>query len=322
MALSNAQYDQIMLEYARVRRAHRMETEAREAEIAEKIPAYTALEQEIPETAGELARSYLNGDKSAKERLDHRILEIRNRQRQLLEDHGYPADYLNPSCTCPLCGDTGFADGERCECLRAKIRDLLYEQSHLRALSQENNFSLMREDFYSGEDDLRRFHGALARCQELLDAFRAGQPAGSLLFFGTVGSGKSFLSVATATEVLNAGRSVLYFSAVTLFSQLSDVTFGQTTRELRRDFEKDLTDCDLLVIDDLGTELPNAFVSTQLFHIINERHLARRSTIISTNLDIDELRARYSDRIFSRLMHDFTLCELTGSDIRLAKATA
>ena len=321
MALSNAQYDQIMLEYARVRRTHRMETEAREAEIAAKIPAYASLEQQIPELAGEMSRSYLNGDKSAKERLDRRILEIRSKQKQLLEDRGYPADYLQPQFTCPLCGDTGFANGERCTCLREKIRDLLYEQSHLRALSQENNFSLMREDFYKGED-LRRFHGALARCQELLDAFRADHPAGSLLFFGPVGSGKSFLSVATATEVLNAGHSVLYFSSVTLFSQLSDVTFGQGAQELRRDFEKDLAACDLLVIDDLGTELPNAFVSTQLFHIINERHLARKSTIISTNLDFDELRARYSDRIFSRLMHDFTLCELTGRDIRLAKATA
>lgn len=321
MALSNAQYDQIMLEYARVRRSHRREAEERTKEVYTRIPAYSSLEEQIPEIAGEAARSFLNGDKSAKEQLDTRIREIRSKQQDLLKENGYPADYLSPQADCPLCGDTGFTNGERCECLRAKIRDLLYEQSNLRILSQENNFSLMRNDYYSG-DDLRRFHGALERCNELLDAFRQGTPSGSLLFFGPVGSGKSFLSVATATEVLNSGYSVLYFSSVTLFSQLSDVTFGQGTHELRQYFEKDLTGCDLLVIDDLGTELPNAFVSTQLFHIINERHLARKSTIISTNLDFDELRARYSDRIFSRLMHNFTLCELTGRDIRLVKATS
>ncbi|MBR5970703.1 MAG: ATP-binding protein [Lachnospiraceae bacterium] len=321
MALNNAQYDEIMLSYARSRSAHRREAERREEEVYERIPAYAALEQRIPEIAAEAGRAYLGGDKSAKEQLDTRIREVRKEQAALLSANGFPEDYLTPQNDCPLCMDTGYTNGARCECLKQKIRDLMYEQSHLRTLSQENNFSLMREDYYTGED-LRRFHGALTQCNRLLDSFRSGQPAGSLLFFGPVGSGKSFLSVATATEVLNAGYSVLYFSSVTLFSHLSDVTFGQGMQELRRHLENDLTECDLLVIDDLGTELPNAFVSTQLFHLINERHLARRSTVISTNLEFDELRNRYSDRIFSRLMHDFTLCELTGRDIRLAKATA
>ena len=321
MTLTNAQYDEIMLEYANLRRLHRREAEARMEEITERIPAYADYEQQIPEAAQEAGLSYLHGDKTAKGRFDEHVRAIRSAQLELLERNGYPSDYLTIRHSCPQCGDTGFVNGKRCVCLERKIRDLLYEQSHLRALSRENNFSLMREDYYSG-DDLKRFHGALERCRQMIGAFRESAPAGNLLFFGPVGSGKSFLSVATATEVLDAGYSVLYFSAVSLFSRLSDVTFGDGRQLERQSFAQDLTGCDLLVIDDLGTELPNAFVSTQLFHVINERHLQRNSTIISTNLDFDELRARYSDRIFSRLMHDYTLCELTGQDIRLAQATA
>ena len=321
MSLSNSQYDSIMQEYADIRRRHREELEARRLEVQSSIPAFEALEQAAPDAAAEYASALLTGHRMSLADFHARLSDAAARKQRLLSEHGYPADYLDERYDCALCRDTGYAEGRRCVCFQKRIRDLLYEQSQLSVLAQTNNFERMREDFYSG-DDLRRFRGAVGTCRRLISRFAEEDGYENILFFGPVGSGKSFLSVATAKEVIELGHSVLYFSAVGLFDRLSAATFDSEPAENRHALLTDLTECELLVIDDLGTELTNAFISTQLFHCINERHLRRHMTIMSTNLDFDELRARYSDRVFSRLMSDYTLCELTGSDIRLQKVTA
>jgi DNA replication protein DnaC len=134
-----------------------------------------------------------------------------------------------------------------------------------------------------------------------------------------VGTGKSFLSICIAKEVLESGHSVLYFSAAALFDKLSMYSFDVRVKDELRSFTNDLYTCDLLIIDDLGTELTNQFISAQLFTCLNERHLGRKSTVISTNLSLKEMQARYSDRVFSRITNDYELYKLTGSDIRVLK---
>ena len=137
-----------------------------------------------------------------------------------------------------------------------------------------------------------------------------------------MGTGKTMLSVCVAKALLEAGRSVLYFSASSLFDRLADSTFGSSSRDDLREFTSDLYGCDLLIIDDLGTEFTNAFVASQLFTCISERDLNRKPTIISTNLSLRELQARYSDRVFSRITSSYEICKLTGRDIRLQKRRA
>ena len=127
------------------------------------------------------------------------------------------------------------------------------------------------------------------------------------------------LSVCAARALIEKGRSVLYFSASSLFDRLADCTFGSGSRDTLREFTADLYSCDLLIIDDLGTEFTNAFVASQLFTCISERELNRHSTIISTNLALKEMQARYSDRVFSRIMSTYEICKLTGKDIRLQR---
>jgi DNA replication protein DnaC len=134
-----------------------------------------------------------------------------------------------------------------------------------------------------------------------------------------VGTGKSFLSCCIARELLDAGKSVKYFSAGALFDKISDLTFRSKEKETRSYFYQELYDCDLLIIDDLGTELVNAFVASELFDCLNERHLREKATIISSNISLEELRDHYSERIFSRITSHFELLKFTGPDIRMYK---
>ncbi|MEE1050489.1 MAG: ATP-binding protein [Lachnospiraceae bacterium] len=217
---------------------------------------------------------------------------------------------------CPDCRDTGYINGEKCHCFRQEEISILYDQSHLQLLTRTQNFDTLREDFYKGED-LKRFRAA--RNVSLHFARQFGREYSNLYFFGTVGTGKSFLSVCIAREVLSAGYSVLYFSAASLFDRLAGLVYNYRSREDFQHFVDDLYHCDLLIIDDLGTELTNQFVSAQLFACINERHLNRKPTVISTNLSLEDLQKRYSDRVFSRITSGYICCKLTGKDIRLLK---
>ena len=140
----------------------------------------------------------------------------------------------------------------------------------------------------------------------------------NLFFYGTVGTGKSFLSGCIAKELLETGNSVIYFSASGMFELLAMYSFDAVKESLYGLYD-DLYDCDLLIIDDLGTEITNNFVTSQLFSCLNQRHLRQKATLISTNISLEELRDRYSDRIFSRITSSFTLCKLTGPDIRILK---
>jgi DNA replication protein DnaC len=134
--------------------------------------------------------------------------------------------------------------------------------------------------------------------------------------------GKSFLSCCIAKELLDKGYSVLYFSSSQLFDTLKESDFGKDSKENLYTSKEDIYNCDLVVIDDLGTELTNSYISAKLFSLLNERILRGKSTIISTNLSLMELRDLYSDRIFSRISTKYKLCKLSGPDIRIYKKTA
>ena len=140
----------------------------------------------------------------------------------------------------------------------------------------------------------------------------------NLLLYGDTGVGKTFLSHCIAKELIDASYSVIYFSAVQLFEHFAENTFGGK-REERSDGLAPIYECDLLIIDDLGTELTNTFTASQLFACINERILRRKATIISTNLALDDIKSIYSERIFSRLSSSYTMLRLTGDDIRIQK---
>ena len=244
------------------------------------------------------------------------IALLRAKKDNLLDRAGFPKDYLTLHYTCPDCKDTGYIDGQKCHCFRQASVALLYEQSGIQELLKQDNFDSLSYEYYEGED-LERFRNAVTTCRNFIKNFNSDYH--NLFFYGTVGTGKSFLSGCVAKELIEKGNLVIYFSATQLFNELSKSTFDYRNREDLSVLQDDLFNCDLLIIDDLGTELTNTFVASQLFSCLNERHLRKKATIISTNLSLQELRDRYSDRIFSRITSNYEVCKLTGPDIRMYK---
>lgn len=321
MALTNSQYEAIMRGYERRRDTNRSRLAERQKEIYNGISGYEELADSVGTLSVDAARMLLSGDDDALSRLHDSLDQISRRQKKLLRDAGYPDDYLEPVYDCPDCRDTGYmtgADGrtEKCHCFRRQEVALLYDQSNIREIISRENFSTLSYDYYQG-DDLLHFRSAVSACHNFIENFK--EDYHNLFFYGTVGTGKSFLSGCIANELIDRGYSVIYFSSLNLFECLAYYSFDSREKARLHSFYEDLYGCDLLVIDDLGTETTNAFINSQLFACLNERQLRRNATIISTNLNLGELQARYSDRIFSRLTSNFKFYKLAGTDIRIAR---
>lgn len=316
MALTNSQYNAILRGYEATQNANHQLHLERISQVYDTIPEYEALEHEISGYSVACGRRLLEGDESALANLREKLHSLRLRKKELLAQYHFPADYLEPIYHCPDCKDTGYIDGEKCHCFKQQMITLLYEQSNIQEMLCTENFSALSYLYYKG-DDLTRFQNAVLTCQNFVHNFNSDYH--NLFFYGTVGTGKSFLSCCVAKELLDCGHSVLYFSSTALFDTLARNSFSYKTKEELYNICEDLYNCDLVIIDDLGTELTNNFVATQLFTLLGERHLRKKSTVISTNLTLEELSARYSDRIFSRITSNYEVCKLTGADIRMQK---
>ena len=312
-----------MIEYAGIRDRHRHELDQRRLRAYARVPELQELDRKTPSLAMNVLRRRLSDAPSTDpaapaktQSFRETAARITRRREQLLIENGFPPDYLELTWDCPDCRDTGYIGREKCHCLRRRETAVLYDQSNLETLAAGAGFASLSEEYYSGED-LEHFRSALRTCRLFVRDFPREHR--NIYLYGTVGTGKTMLSVCVARALIEQGYSVLYFSAASLFDRLADGVFSSGARDDLREFTRDLYSCDLLIIDDLGTEYTNAFVASQLFSCISERALNRRSTIISTNLSLRELQARYSDRIFSRITSSYEMCKLSGKDIRLQK---
>lgn len=317
MSLSNLQYDNIRREYDRDRMEAEREASVRKAEILNKIAEYRELDDMTANLSLEYTKRALGGDKSALAALKSRLKELGDKKSALLISNGYSADYLLPVYKCPDCKDTGYIDGVKCHCFKLKETEILYDQSGIRSELNTASFDNLSEEYYSGED-LDHFRESRQKSLNFVNNF--GSDYQNLLFYGTVGTGKSMLSSCIAGDLLRRGCSVLYFSSSALIDSLAKSTFergGGSSTDSNSIYE-----CQLLIIDDLGTEMTNSFTVAALFALLNERFLRKKPVIISTNLSLEELQARYTDRIFSRLTGNFTFCRLSGADIRIARKFA
>ncbi len=318
MALSNSQYDTIIREYENRQTRNRHLLEERTAYVYQHVDGYRELAESVAALSVSQGKKLLEGDDNALEDLKASISRLSAMKAELLSAAGLPADYLAPVYDCPDCQDTGFIDGRKCHCFKQAEIELLYEQSGIRELLEKENFSTLSYDYYQGED-LAAFQKNVNTCMDFIKTFNLDYH--NLFFYGTVGTGKSFLSGCIARELIEKGCSVIYFSAAGLFETLSRNMFDYRNKEVHH-FQEDLYGCDLLIIDDLGTEYLNNVAASQFFSLLNERHLNRRSTIISTNLFLEDIQSHYSERIFSRITNNYTICKFTGPDIRRLKKTS
>ena len=316
MALTVSQYNSIMRQYEERQISNRHLLEKRLHHIYETVPGYQALDESVASISVAQGKKMLAGDQEALAQLKRELSALADRRRALLVQNGYPEDFLNPVYDCPDCHDTGYIDGQKCHCFRQAEIALLYEQSNLKRMLEKENFSTLSYAFFQGEE-LESYRQAVEKCKNFSANFKSAYQ--NLFFYCTVGTGKTFLSNCIAKECLDMGCSVLYFSAASLFDLLSRNSFNYKAREEMNALCADLYGCDLLVIDDLGTETAAALTLSHFFTCLNERLLRQKSIIISTNLSLEDCRNRYQDRIFSRIASNFEFCKLTGPDIRMYK---
>ncbi len=318
MALTNSQYDAIMHKYLERRMAEEAALNARFEEVYKNVPEYKNIEDSIASIGSSAVRDLISGKITSSDVTDS-ISALSAKKAHLLKEAGYPEDFLTMHYECPDCKDTGFINGQKCHCFKQAIISLLYEQSNMNSILSENNFQNLKFDYFDGEN-LQRFKDTVSQCHNFVQKFSLDYQ--NMIFYGTVGTGKSFLSGCIAKELLDKGYSVIYFSSATLFKIMSDILFDRGDRAILDSNRSGIYDCDLLIIDDLGTELTNNAVAVEIFSLLNERHLNKRSTIISTNLDLKELQERYSERIFSRLLEWYSFYKFSGPDIRQLKKTS
>ena len=323
MSLTNSQYDDIMRGYE----ARQLKNKYKQSERLEKLYALEPRIKEIDDSISTYsiacAKKLIDGDHTALAKLRQDIASFKKEKEQLLLSQGYPADYLSPIYTCPDCKDTGYMDGEKCHCLKQAIIDTIYTQSNVKNILERENFSVFSYDYYSdtqkdpktGLTSLETAKRAVAECERFIADF--GTTSQNLLFYGNTGVGKTFFTNCIAKELLEKSYSVIYFTAFQLFDILSKGVFEKDADAIAA--HQNIFDCDLLIIDDLGTELSNAFTVSQLFLCVNERILREKSTIISTNLNLVELRDLYSERTFSRISNNYNIIKLFGDDIRIQK---
>lgn len=306
-----------MREYDARQTYSRHRLDERVKEVMENVDGYSELSDSIAMLSVEAAKANMRGDSSGLNSLSGKLASIRKRMEELLRDNNYPDDYLAPHYECADCRDTGYIGKEKCHCFKQATINLLYRQSNLSQNTGDAVFDNFRTDCYSTEyvDPVTGYTPrdnavkVLDICRNFANNFGSGD---NLLLYGDTGVGKTFLSSCIARQLLDRGHSVLYLSAIELFERLSIYTDDDAERD-----ESQILDCELLIIDDLGTELSNSFTGSRLFMCINERLLNERSTIISTNLSPKDLMANYSERIFSRISSSYKLLKLFGDDIRL-----
>ena len=295
---------------------------ARIAAIYEKEPRLGEIERELRRTAAHvLAATFRRqGDPvAAMQQLKKENLALQQERDWILQAEGLEPDDLTVQPICPTCGGTGYVGAAMCECLKELCRQ--EQKKELTNLFGAESFEKFRLDLYSDQYDAKYrssprelMRATYRMAQNYAQSFPAdGQ---SLVFSGATGLGKTFLSACVARVVAERGFSVSYAPVGQLFAAFEEDKFRPQPDAARTE---DVFACDLLIIDDLGTEMTNTFVASQLFSCLNERHLRKNATIISTNLSLEELRDRYSDRVFSRITSHYDLCKLTGPDIRMCK---
>lgn len=308
MALGNTKMQAILKEYEHIREKNRDILSKRRAQVSLKAPAYFDYHKQIISLCMDHANAALYPDTASTSSSDYQdtLAKLRAAKEQALLAAGFPADYLDPIYDCPDCQDTGFAANTQCSCLKRRMVRALYAQSGIEHLLETNNFSTLSYDYYEGAD-LEAFRNAVQICRDMIANFSSHRD--NLLFTGTVGCGKSFLSGCIAKELMDRGISVVYFSA----SQLFDILYQNSLYNE----PEDLYNYNLVIIDDLGSEVTNSVVTAGLFSFLNERILREKSTIISTNLSLSEMKDRYSERIVSRIIQNYKICKLSGPDIRI-----
>lgn len=323
MSLKNSQFQAIERHYDLIRQKHRRELESRYDIIRKSIPQYSVLEDEIISLSASQAKAAILGRQGMLSDFKKQLASRMNEQKMLLKAAGYPPDYLEMTYDCKDCKDTGYINEKKCHCFKQVMVELLYDQSGKRDILQRENFNTFSVDLYSDEKDRKlgisprdNILSILTLCRQFTKDFDT--KGGNILFYGGTGVGKTFLTNCIAKELLDTSHTVIYISAFDLADIIREKAFNRDeTDDYGETMSDYILDCDLLIIDDLGTEYNNEFICAQFFFILNERLNRNKSVVISTNLSLEKLQDEYGERLFSRFVSNYDILKVLGDDNRI-----
>lgn len=319
-------YKAAVKELTEIRTKNQAEHDRRLNKVRLISDEYVKTEKALAAAGGSLVRLVADGlgDCSA---IEAKIKMLRTKKAEILKSLNLPEDYLDDIYSCEKCRDTGYDEnGDRCSCLKKLIARNIGKSSNMTESMHNQRFEKFNFSMFAaqppdnGRDPMTRIKKIYDICRNFAEDFDTAHK--NLLLIGNAGTGKTYISSCIANRALERGKSVYYQTAFNLFDALERLKFGRYTPEEQEDFEavqKYINTADLLIIDDLGTEFISSYSSVMLFNIINNRLLNKQSTILSTNLSIENLTRQYSQRFVSRICGDYEILRFIGRDLRFLK---
>jgi len=325
MEISKKLKSEISAEYFALKEKNEAEYERNREILYIEHPSLKELDTEISLTALRCAQKIANSQRTVED-VTNEMLETLDklkskRQTYILKNNINP-DYLYPKYDCEICQDTGFKDKKMCKCYKNKLTQKLYEASHITDEGKKCTFKNFKLDFYDDKDiynlgitPLENIKEVLMACKKFCENFDKNK--NGVYICGNAGVGKTYLSHAIANYLISRGHTVLYQNAFRLFSFLEDYKFLRVDRIENDDFYDYIYNCDMLIIDDLGTEFSLPYSQSQMFDILEMRTIAKKRNIISTNLSLETLASKYSSRFTSRLIENYNVVFFKDEDIRI-----
>ncbi len=320
MAYNRDDYVRIKEEFSNKYAKAQKRAEVRRFELYGIIPELRELDRVLSGTGMEIMKIVASGENDIENKiaeLKERNARINGERRALLVKNGYAPDYTDVKYECEKCSDTGFVDTKMCECMKRELILAGYESSGIAELIRTQNFDNFSLDYYAGAESAR-----MSSCVEILKRFAdnfSAETYCNFLMLGATGLGKTHLSSAVAKEVIEKGFDVLYVTSVGMTGDFEAERFGNSVGARQRNKTSRYYDAELLIIDDLGTEVSNQFTLACLYDVINTRINKRLCTFVNTNLTAKEIDARYNERITSRLFGEYNSIVFVGTDIRKQK---
>lgn len=332
--MNNNILKELLKEYEQKQLLNVKKLEARKKDLFSKLPRLAEIEDELNKISITTAKSIILSDnKNALQELQNKVLSLKREREEILIKNNKDPNYLSLTYDCNLCKDTGYISSnygsKMCSCLKQKLFDIQYNKSCINALKTQTfeNFNI---NLYSDEINEEKYGSNISPKNNIEDIKTAcldfinniDNPDGkNLLFSGGTGLGKTYLSSAIASKLIEKGKTVLYQTSPVMLDTIISDMFNKNYGE--NSILESLLNVDLLIIDDLGTETMNSMKFTELYKIINTRLLNQNGkttkTIISTNLDLQELYKAYDERLISRFIGHYDIYRFFGDDIRFKK---
>lgn len=314
---------EILRDYEEKRNRAKAFKEKRLQEVYEKVPTIKKIDEELQKTGISISKALIRGTENPEKTIEdfkQKLEQLKQERAILLTENNIPLQYLDENYSCEECKDTGFANnGQKCKCFRQQLITKAYNMSNLSNVLKKENFQHFNLDLFSNKpfegqslSPKENMMDILNVCEGFVFNFNENNEE-NLLFYGETGLGKTFLTNCIAKALLDRGNIVIYQTSFKLLEILEELRFKNNDDKEKYNL---LFEADLLIIDDLGTEMTNTFTNSEIFNIINSRLLSNKKTIVSTNLSPKEMMDRYDDRIFSRLFSKFTVLHFFGKDLR------